>query len=540
MPSPSINFSAGTVVTSTWLNAVDASLFDFVVNVREWGATGDGTTDDRTVIQAAIDFVAGRGGGTVFFPKGTYIIGDASVNSSGAAAGRCDLEITSSNMTFRGERGAILKAKGGVVTSLEMSSLLFAFQKTDITIESLVIDGNKANNDINDNYGNGINIWDCKRVSIINNHIYNCARDGITITDQTRLSPAALGNEDIMIANNLVTGCRATSQTTGGEGIIVVQGDRIIIENNISQGNWRGIELETLATTADYRGCVNITVTGNICNNNEYGGIGINGPSRVNLTGNVCDGNDLYGIRINSSIPVTTSEITLTGNRVTGPSTTGVSIENYQELTLASNSIQNCTKNLYLTDVVNIVINGNVIAGATQHGVDFLIGTNNTLLFTGNMIRASNQSAGAFDNVAGNANYAIFSANRIEGTSARYGINAAGSSWTIIGNSLDNSGTTGIINDTTSGGARIRDNGGFITEQAGAVTINSGSTSVVVSHGCSKTPNLSSITVTLGENPTATAGDIWVSTITSTQFTINCRNNPGVSNLDIGWKVQII
>jgi hypothetical protein len=45
------------------------------VNVRDapYNATGDGVTDDTVAIQAAMDYVVGLGGGTVFFPHGIYL-----------------------------------------------------------------------------------------------------------------------------------------------------------------------------------------------------------------------------------------------------------------------------------------------------------------------------------------------------------------------------------------------------------------------------------------------------------------------------------
>lgn len=45
------------------------------VNVKTFGAVGNGTTDDTAAIQACIDYVNSLGGGTVFFPAGTYYVG---------------------------------------------------------------------------------------------------------------------------------------------------------------------------------------------------------------------------------------------------------------------------------------------------------------------------------------------------------------------------------------------------------------------------------------------------------------------------------
>src|SRR3972149_4011481 len=50
-------------------------LSEFGVNVKSYGAVGDGVTDDTAAIQAAIDAVTTAGGGTVYVPSGTYIIG---------------------------------------------------------------------------------------------------------------------------------------------------------------------------------------------------------------------------------------------------------------------------------------------------------------------------------------------------------------------------------------------------------------------------------------------------------------------------------
>jgi hypothetical protein len=61
-----------------------------------------------------------------------------------------------------------------------------------------------------------------------------------------------------------------------------------------------------------------------------------------------------------------------------------------------------------------------------------------------------------------------------------------------------------------------------------------------VTHGLDVTPVLEDISIVLGENPTNDPGNIWVDTFTSTQFTVNCRNDPGASNLDLAWLAQVL
>lgn len=96
--------------------------------------------------------------------------------------------------------------------------------------------------------------------------------------------------------------------------------------------------------------------------------------------------------------------------------------------------------------------------------------------------------------------------------------------------------TTGAIN-ATHASTRTTDNIGFVNEATGAATIANTTTSIVVTHGLAITPNINKILLTRQNNPTNAVSSIWVSNITSTQFTINSNADPGASGLTVGWAV---
>ena len=83
------------------ISAQKLHMFD--VTEDPYLATGDGSTNDTTAIQAAIDAAEAAGGGVVYFPEGTYMIA--------RTAGTNDvwgIKVDSDNVTLKGETGSIL------------------------------------------------------------------------------------------------------------------------------------------------------------------------------------------------------------------------------------------------------------------------------------------------------------------------------------------------------------------------------------------------------------------------------------------------
>lgn len=71
-----------------------------------------------------------------------------------------------------------------------------------------------------------------------------------------------------------------------------------------------------------------------------------------------------------------------------------------------------------------------------------------------------------------------------------------------------------------------------------SATVTSGNTSVTVTHGAGYTPSAQDITVCPINNPTNDPGWWYVDTITSTQFTIRVRSDPGASGAIFAWRVD--
>lgn len=106
----------------------------------------------------------------------------------------------------------------------------------------------------------------------------------------------------------------------------------------------------------------------------------------------------------------------------------------------------------------------------------------------------------------------------------------------------------GITSSGTSGGAatvgvlevhtHLGTGEGGTLDCKGTSSIGTASTSATITHGCGFTPTISQITIIPSINTTVPVGMIWVDTIGTATFNVNCAGTPGASTLIFGWRVS--
>jgi hypothetical protein len=117
------------------------------------------------------------------------------------------------------------------------------------------------------------------------------------------------------------------------------------------------------------------------------------------------------------------------------------------------------------------------------------------------------------------------------------GIDAGLLACVVVGNKVS-SVTTLLTVRGSDANTIIRNNLGYATETDGTATVANGTTSIAVTHGLAATPNLQDISVT-PTNDLGNASQFWISTPTSTQFTINVDADPGAGTATFVWKAWI-
>lgn len=176
-----------------------------ICDVLEFGALGDGSTDDTAEIAAAI--TAAGTGGTLYFPEGVYIFSDHDTDGTG-------LTQLSGQKWFGAGRGGTILRLAAATTDIDVLIDASDFAE-DYSIENMQIDGNRANvtpsTDLFNTFFMIRGPRGGKRGVYRNLHLANSWGRSLQTSDETQSELA----EDILVENVWVTnaGTKAISAT---------------------------------------------------------------------------------------------------------------------------------------------------------------------------------------------------------------------------------------------------------------------------------------------------------------------------------------
>lgn len=363
------------------------------ISVKEFGATGDGVTDDSQSIKDAIAAANGR---KLIIPSGKYrLLSFIELPSYCHLCGEGDAEIyLDPTMTLGDAFGGLNRAiYSRFLTNVRLENLKFTSSKVGLTKSiTIAFQG-----------GSGLQITNCIFKDFGDSSYY--AQGFI-----------AFGVTDVVVENSIVDNC-------SGDGVALSHGClRYTIKNNTfsNNGDWGC----ALVDDSNYG-----SVTGNNFLNNKSTATGVDRCSFVNFIGNSMFGNE-HGIRVcEFSVSTAKSEhITIVGNNI-NQHLFGISIE---AMKLHSG---------------NFVITGNVILNSSDSGIRVVDSEHGTIC--GNDIFSTANAAILINSIdpARATGYMSIVGNNI--MSCDYGIREISSggllSYNSIGiNNINSAGTSAI------------------------------------------------------------------------------------------------
>jgi hypothetical protein len=351
--------NGGAAIKYSYNGSKAIQITNLVLNVRDFGAKGDGVTDDTLAIHVARDL-----GGEVFFPNGTYLTSGITANVS--------------KQRWRLSDNAVLKAKS---TS---TAPVFTARAVGVTIKGGTIDGNRAN--VSSANVAGIYTYDKTATDL--------TIDGVTISNtlgygvqsfgsRTKIRNCSLSNigsvgillntsganiYDCEVVNTLVDRSNENAATINTAGIQVrgdatysasrakVIGNTVLMPSNPSDAAGAPLCIE-FGTNADYGVCANNTVNGGSM------GVSISSADYVSVVCNTINSPSLAGIEIAGCNNTSISSNTIDGGNILGLAGSGsagaiwvnnAALSNY--ITICNNNIRNL--NSAMTNTINLTATG--------------------------------------------------------------------------------------------------------------------------------------------------------------------------------------
>ncbi|WLG53492.1 glycosyl hydrolase family 28-related protein [Pseudomonas sp. FP1742] len=296
-----------------------------IFNAQNFGAKGDGITDDTAAIQSAIDAAAAAGGGQVYMPTGTYIVSGGVEPSDGCLMLKSNVYLYGDGMgatTIKVADGSDTKITGVIRSA-------YGEETHDFGVSNLTIDGNR------DNTTGKIDGWFNGYIPGQAGYDSNVTLDSVEIKDCSGYGFDPHEQTVNMVIKNSV------SHGNGLDGFVADFLSNSTFENNVAYDNDRhGFNVVT--STHDF------TLTNNVAYSNGGNGIvvqrgseNIPSPSNITITGGQVYGNGAEGVLIKMSSEVTVSGVDIHDNTSAGIRIYGSNHVEIIDNTLNSNSLGN-------------------------------------------------------------------------------------------------------------------------------------------------------------------------------------------------------
>jgi len=268
-----------------------------IVNVKHYGATGDGRTNDTKAIQAAINAVTT--GGIVLVPAGTYMV-DVT---------RGNFLTLKSNMTFKMEKGATLKA---IPCNSGNSFIICVWELSNVKILGGTLIGERNGHvGTTGEWGMGIGVYGSNDILIEDTTCRDCWGDGFEVGANNGTTGKKVPSRNITLSS-------VVGDNNRRQGLSVTSADGVVIKHSIFKNThgtlpYSGIDVEPDKGET----VVNLQILNTQCFNNAGYGIcvcSINAPiDNVRIDGCTEYENGIDKIGLTDKSPAT--HVTITNNR---------------------------------------------------------------------------------------------------------------------------------------------------------------------------------------------------------------------------------